>query len=376
MSQPFGHLDERGAARMVDVTGKEPTRREATAAALVRCSPPVVAALRDDTVPKGDVLAVARVAGVAAAKRTPELLPLAHVIGVHGVEIDLEVTDEGVAVRATVRAVDRTGVEMEALTAAAVAALSVVDMVKGLDRTTSVADVRLLAKSGGRSGEWVRDDGVRADGVRADAAPEGRAGVGEAYDAVVLAGGEGRRLGGVSKATLAIGSGTYLDRALAAVAGARRRVVVGPAELARPGAPTTLEDPPLGGPVAGIAAGLETLGAGAPWVVVLACDVPQAAGLLAPLIAALAGDPAADGAVAVDGEGHRQALVGVYRRASLEAAVATLAADGGTHGRSVRSLVGGLRLVEVPDPDGLSADADTWDDVAALAAAVGTEEQA
>lgn len=372
MTQPFGHLDARGAARMVDVTGKEPTRREATAAALVRCSPQVVAALRDDAVPKGDVLAVARVAGVAAAKRTPELLPLAHVIGVHGVEIDLEVTDEGVAVRATVRAVDRTGVEMEALTAAAVAALAVVDMVKGLDRTTSIADVRLLAKSGGRSGDWVRDDAAAATAgsVAAD-------GVAEPFDALVLAGGEGRRLGGVSKAELRIGARTYLDRALEAVGAAERRVVVGPPELARPGVPTTLEDPPLGGPVAGIAAGLDHLGpAGAPWVAVLACDVPRAAGLLPLLTAALAEDLAADGAVVVDGEGHRQALVGMYRRDALAAAVAALADDGGTRDRSVRSLVGGLRLVEVPDPAGLSVDADTWDDVAVLAAAEGAEEQA
>ena len=159
MSGPFGHLDEDGAARMVDVTGKEPTRREATAAAQVRCSPVVVTALRDDTVPKGDVLAVARVAGVAAAKRTPDLLPLAHVIGVHAVSIDLSITDAGVEVRATVAAVDRTGVEMEALTAAAVAALAVVDMVKGLDRTVTIADVRMLAKTGGRSGDWTREQG-------------------------------------------------------------------------------------------------------------------------------------------------------------------------------------------------------------------------
>ena len=372
MSQPFGHLDERGAARMVDVTGKEATRREATAAALVRCAPEVVTALRDDAVPKGDVLAVARVAGVAAAKRTPELLPLAHVIGVHGVEIDLEVTDEGVAVRATVRAVDRTGVEMEALTAAAVAALAVVDMVKGLDRATSIADVRLLAKSGGRSGDWARDDGAAA-AVPVTAGPP----VAEAFDAVVLAGGEGLRLGGVSKAELRVGGRSYLDRALEAVAGARSRVVVGPADLARPDVPATSESPALGGPVAGIAAGLDHLGpAGAPWVAVLACDVPRAAGLVPLLSAALAADEAADGAVVVDGEGHRQALVGIYRRAALDAAVAALRDDGGTHGRSVRSLVAGLRLVEVPDPDGLSADADTWDDVAALAAAVETEEQA
>ncbi len=373
MNQPFGHLDGRGAARMVDVTGKEPTRREATAAALVRCAPSVVAALRDDAVPKGDVLAVARVAGVAGAKRTPELLPLAHVIGVHGVQIDVEVVDEGVAVRATVRAVDRTGVEMEALTAAAVAALAVVDMVKGLDRTTSIADVRLLAKSGGRSGDWVRPDASAStyDDASTPAA-DGPRGVGEPYDAVVLAGGEGRRLGGVSKADVVVAGRTLLDAALEAVAGAERRVVVGPAELARPGVPTTLEDPPLGGPVAGIASGLDHLAAGgAPWVAVLACDVPRAATLLPLLATRLAADPVTDGAVVVDGEGHRQPLVGMYRRPSLDRAVAALAADGGVHGRSVRALVGGLALAEVPDPDGLSADADTWEDVAAITAAIG-----
>lgn len=159
MSDMFGHLDDRGAARMVDVTSKKVTHREATAAAVVRCAPHVVAALRDDALPKGDVLAVARVAGIAAAKRTADLLPLAHVIGVHGVTVELTVTDAGVEIRASVRAVERTGVEMEALTAAAVAALAVVDMVKGLDRSTSIADVRILAKSGGRSGDWVREDG-------------------------------------------------------------------------------------------------------------------------------------------------------------------------------------------------------------------------
>jgi cyclic pyranopterin phosphate synthase len=102
------------------------------------------------------VLAVARIAGIAAAKRTPELLPLAHVIGVHGVVVDLEVTDAGVSVSATVRTADRTGVEMEALTAVSVAALAVVDMVKGLDKSVRIADVQLEAKSGGRSGDWRR----------------------------------------------------------------------------------------------------------------------------------------------------------------------------------------------------------------------------
>ncbi|MGC3954750.1 MAG: cyclic pyranopterin monophosphate synthase MoaC [Propionicimonas sp.] len=155
MSQ-FTHLDDAGSARMVDVTGKQPAARSATAAGFVRCPENVVAALRADDVPKGDVLAVARVAGIAGAKRTPELLPLAHVIGVHGVTVDLTVTDDGVAVTATVRTVDRTGVEMEALTAVSVACLAVVDMVKGLDKRVEIESVRLLAKSGGRSGDWRR----------------------------------------------------------------------------------------------------------------------------------------------------------------------------------------------------------------------------
>jgi cyclic pyranopterin phosphate synthase len=152
----FTHLDDAGHARMVDVTEKTPTVRAATAEAFVRCAPAVVAALRSDAVPKGDVLAVARIAGIQAAKRTPDLLPLAHVIGVHGAEVDLTVTDDGVAIRATVRTADRTGVEMEALTAASVAALAVIDMVKGLDKSVSIEHVRLLSKSGGRSGDWVR----------------------------------------------------------------------------------------------------------------------------------------------------------------------------------------------------------------------------
>ena len=155
--QPFTHLDAAGRARMVDVTAKQPTVRSATAAGTVACSPEVVALLRSGEVPKGDVLAVARIAGIQAAKKTPELLPLAHVIGVHGATVDLAVTDAGVDVLATVRTADRTGVEMEALTAVAVAALAVIDMVKGLDRFAHIADVRLLAKEGGRSGVWRRD---------------------------------------------------------------------------------------------------------------------------------------------------------------------------------------------------------------------------
>ncbi len=154
--QPFAHLDAGGNARMVDVTAKQPTVREATATGFVRCSRQVVAALLDGTVPKGDALAVARIAGIGGVKRTAELIPLAHVIGIHGVSVDLEVTDDGVSVSVTVRTSDRTGVEMEALTGVAVAALAVVDMVKGMDRTTSIEGIRLLSKAGGRSGDWHR----------------------------------------------------------------------------------------------------------------------------------------------------------------------------------------------------------------------------
>ena len=154
----FTHLDERGSARMVDVTEKQPTVRSATARAFVRCAARIVAALRDDTVPKGDVLALARIAGIQAAKRTPDLLPLAHVIGVHGASVDVSIADEGVAIIATVRTADRTGVEMEALTAACVAALAVVDMVKGLDKSVTIERVELLHKTGGKSGDWHRVD--------------------------------------------------------------------------------------------------------------------------------------------------------------------------------------------------------------------------
>ncbi|GAA2371067.1 cyclic pyranopterin monophosphate synthase MoaC [Gordonia cholesterolivorans] len=153
---PFTHLDDAGQARMVDVTEKNPTVRSATAQGFVRCSPQIVTALRDGAVPKGDVLAVARIAGIAAAKRTPELLPLAHVIGVHGAAVDLAIVDDGVTVSATVRTADRTGVEMEALTAVSVAALALVDMVKGLDKSVEIENVRLVRKTGGKSGDWVR----------------------------------------------------------------------------------------------------------------------------------------------------------------------------------------------------------------------------
>lgn len=153
---PFTHLDATGHARMVDVTAKTPTVRTATAEGFVRCPPGVVAALRDETVPKGDVMAVARIAGIQAAKRCAELLPLAHVIGVHAAAVDLELADDGVRIRATVGTADRTGVEMEAFTAVSVAALAVVDMVKGIDKDVSIEGIRLISKTGGKSGDWMR----------------------------------------------------------------------------------------------------------------------------------------------------------------------------------------------------------------------------
>lgn len=154
----FTHLDSAGHARMVDVTAKQPTVRAATARGFVRCAPHVVAALRDGSTPKGDVLAVARISGIQAAKRTPELLPLAHVIGVHGAVVDVEIVEDGIEIEATVRTADRTGVEMEALTAVAVAALAVVDMVKGMDKSTAIENVRLVRKTGGKSGDWTRPE--------------------------------------------------------------------------------------------------------------------------------------------------------------------------------------------------------------------------
>lgn len=152
------HLDEAGSARMVDVSGKSVTAREAVAAGRVRVSPRVVRLLRGEGMPKGDALAVARLAGIMAAKRTPDLVPLCHPISVTGVTVDLRVADDAVEIEASVRTTDRTGVEMEALTAVAVAGLTLVDMVKAVDRGAVITDVRVTRKSGGRSGTWTRDE--------------------------------------------------------------------------------------------------------------------------------------------------------------------------------------------------------------------------
>jgi cyclic pyranopterin phosphate synthase len=151
------HVDATGAARMVDVSGKDITVRSAVATGRVLVSPDVVDALRAGGVPKGDALGVARIAGIQAAKRTPDLVPLCHPIAIHGATVDVEVHDDHVAIRAEVRTADRTGVEMEALTCVAVAGLALVDMVKALDPAAQITDVRVEEKRGGKTGLWQRE---------------------------------------------------------------------------------------------------------------------------------------------------------------------------------------------------------------------------
>jgi len=149
------HLDERGAARMVDVAAKPETVREALAECLVRMAPATLRAVKEGT-SKGDAIQVARVAGIMAAKRTSELIPLCHPLALSSVTLDFEFVRGAVRVLAMARVVGQTGVEMEALTAAAVAGLTLIDMTKGIERGVSIESVRLLAKSGGRSGTWTR----------------------------------------------------------------------------------------------------------------------------------------------------------------------------------------------------------------------------
>ncbi len=148
------HLDAAGAARMVDVSAKAVTAREATAEGRITMLPATLAAIRDGAVAKGDVLAVARIAGIMAAKRTAELIPLCHPLPLAGVEVALDLEADGVRVTATARTSHTTGVEMEALSAVTVALLTIYDMAKAVDRGMTISGVRLLAKSGGRSGDW------------------------------------------------------------------------------------------------------------------------------------------------------------------------------------------------------------------------------
>ena len=154
MAEGLSHIDARGQARMVDVAGKDVTVRTAVARGRVRTA--AAAAIAEGTVAKGDVLATARIAGIMAAKRTPDLIPMCHPIAVHGVTVDLEVRDGSVDVTAQVRTADRTGVEMEALTAVTVACLTIIDMTKAVDPAAIIDEVQVLRKTGGASGDWQR----------------------------------------------------------------------------------------------------------------------------------------------------------------------------------------------------------------------------
>ncbi len=152
----FTHLDAKGQAHMVDVSDRDISTRTASATGRVLLSSVVVAMLRDGSVPKGDVLATARVAGIMGAKRTPDLIPLAHPIALHSVSVELHVIDEGVTILANVRTADRTGVEMEALTAVSISALTIIDMVKSIDPGATITDIHVDSKDGGRNGAWKR----------------------------------------------------------------------------------------------------------------------------------------------------------------------------------------------------------------------------
>jgi len=152
----FTHLDAKGQAHMVDVSDRDISTRTASASGKVLLSQAVVAMLLDGSVPKGDVLATARLAGIMGAKRTPDLIPLAHPIALHSVSVELQVTDEGVTIVTYVRTADRTGVEMEALTAVSIAALTIIDMVKSINPGATITDIHVDSKDGGRNGAWKR----------------------------------------------------------------------------------------------------------------------------------------------------------------------------------------------------------------------------
>lgn len=159
----FSHLDAEGRARMVDVSPKAVTARRAVAQATVRMAPATLARIREGKVEKGDALTVARLAGIQGAKQTSTLIPLCHPLHLDWVDVQATLQEpDAVVLRAEARVHDRTGVEMEAMTAAATAALALYDMIKGVDRGASVADVVLLEKEGGRSGHWVRTEGESA----------------------------------------------------------------------------------------------------------------------------------------------------------------------------------------------------------------------
>jgi cyclic pyranopterin monophosphate synthase len=161
----FTHLDPLGRARMVDVTPKDPTHRRAIARCKVFMSPETTAKVANNAVTKGDVLAVARVAGIQAAKKTPDMIPLCHQLTIGSVYVNFHLDDDFIEVESQVETVDRTGVEMEALTACTVAALTIYDMCKSTDRSMTIGEVALWEKTGGRSGVWKREPNTNGSGT-------------------------------------------------------------------------------------------------------------------------------------------------------------------------------------------------------------------
>jgi len=156
MTEKLTHINDHGEAHMVDVSDRDQTVRTATASGKVLLTKEVLALIALGTAPKGDVLATARIAGIMGAKKTPELIPLCHPIAISSVNVDIKVVEDGVAILATVKIADRTGVEMEALTAVSIAALTIIDMVKALDPGATIVNVRVEEKDGGRNGHWKR----------------------------------------------------------------------------------------------------------------------------------------------------------------------------------------------------------------------------
>lgn len=156
MNDSFSHLNESGEASMVDVSNRDITKRTAIASALVTASPETIAAVKEMQIKKGDVIGTARIAGILAAKKTSELIPLCHPIAIHNISLDFYFTRDSISITSEVVTVDRTGVEMEALTAVSVAALTVFDMIKSVDSYAVISDIQMVSKSGGKNGDWQR----------------------------------------------------------------------------------------------------------------------------------------------------------------------------------------------------------------------------
>lgn len=156
MIEPFSHLNESGEASMVDVSSRDITKRTAIASATITATPQTIAAVKEMQIKKGDVIGTARIAGILAAKKTSELIPLCHPIAIHNISLDFFFTVDSISITSEVVTVDRTGVEMEALTAVSVAALTVFDMIKSVDSYAVISDIQMVSKSGGKNGDWQR----------------------------------------------------------------------------------------------------------------------------------------------------------------------------------------------------------------------------